>query len=696
MKTTTALTSIVLLFAASSFAESGPASAPAVISPTSPGRVFEGIGALSAGASSRLLLDYPEPARSEILDFLFKPNFGASLHQLKVEIGGEINSTDGTEPAHARTREEFEHPKPEYYQRGYEWWLMKEAKKRNPAIALDILQWGAPPWIGEEEAKNVDPERRKQGARDFTQDPEAKSVVRKPLGEREFRFFSQDNADLIAAFIQGAKQYHDLEINFCGIWNEITYEIAWIKRLRQTLDAKQLGAVKIVAPDLYTKNRWEIARDLASDPELNRAVYAIGAHYPKFTSTPEALASGKPLYASEDISARGDWKNAANYARAFNRNYIQGKITKTIFWSLIAAYYDYLDFPNCGPMRAISPWSGNYEVQPAIWFIAHTTQFAQPGWRYLDSACALLPDDGSYVTFLSPNGTDYSIVIETLMAKGPQPLCLRVDPGLANHSLALWRSTAHAQFERLPDVVLRDNQIELLLEPGAVYSLTTTTGQKKGESIIPPEAPFPVPYSDDFESGKPGRLPKYLSDQEGAFEIAVRPDGGGQCLFQAVTQKGIPWLRGFRQPYTVIGTKDMADYEVSCQARVDKSGSVGISVRMPISRADKVTGYWFEIGTDKRWKLNLFEMKVVDEKKKTPQQVEQVIAEGEAPFAADTWHQLAVRAGGGQITVSVDGKELTTVENKTHAKGAIALTSGWNQAYFDDFAIRPLQKGSIP
>jgi hypothetical protein len=61
--------------------------------------------------------------------------------------------------------EEFDQPEPAYYQRGYEFWLMKEAKKRNPDIYLDILQWGAPGWIG-----NGD-------------------------------FFSQDNADFIIRFI---------------------------------------------------------------------------------------------------------------------------------------------------------------------------------------------------------------------------------------------------------------------------------------------------------------------------------------------------------------------------------------------------------------------------------------------------------------------------------------------------------------
>ena len=51
---------------------------------------------------------------------------GASLNHLKTEIGGDVNSTCGTESAATsilRNDENFE--------RGYEWWLMKEARKRN-------------------------------------------------------------------------------------------------------------------------------------------------------------------------------------------------------------------------------------------------------------------------------------------------------------------------------------------------------------------------------------------------------------------------------------------------------------------------------------------------------------------------------------------------------------------------------------
>src|SRR3569833_1646986 len=64
------------------------------------GRTFDGVGALSAGATSRLLVDYTEPERRRVLDYLFTPGYGAALQILKVEIGGDTNNTDGVEPSH--------------------------------------------------------------------------------------------------------------------------------------------------------------------------------------------------------------------------------------------------------------------------------------------------------------------------------------------------------------------------------------------------------------------------------------------------------------------------------------------------------------------------------------------------------------------------------------------------------------------
>src|SRR5256886_12620643 len=111
---------------------------------TAGGRTFDGVGAISGGGgNSRLLVDYPEPQRLQILDYLFKPGYGAALQILKVEIGGDTNSTDGAEPSHMHTATDLN------CDRGYEWWLMAQAKARNPNIKLAALTWGLPGWVGE-------------------------------------------------------------------------------------------------------------------------------------------------------------------------------------------------------------------------------------------------------------------------------------------------------------------------------------------------------------------------------------------------------------------------------------------------------------------------------------------------------------------------------------------------------------------
>ena len=150
------------------------------------GRVFDGLGGVSAGASSRLLIDYPEPQRSRILDYLFKPGYGAALQHLKVEIGGDVDSTDGSEPSYMRS------PLDHNSARGYEWWLMVEAHKRNPNIILEVLPWGAPGWVGKD------------------------------------TLYTPKMAEYVAGFIQTAKSDYSLDIDYVGIWNEKVFDIPYI------------------------------------------------------------------------------------------------------------------------------------------------------------------------------------------------------------------------------------------------------------------------------------------------------------------------------------------------------------------------------------------------------------------------------------------------------------------------------------
>src|SRR5215831_16171324 len=110
---------------------------------TQGGRTFDGIGAISGGGgNTRLLTDYPAAQQQQILNYLFQPGYGADLQILKVEIGGDTNSTDGSESS-------IEHASGSINcGAGYEWWLMQQAKARNPNIKLYGLAWGAPGFLG--------------------------------------------------------------------------------------------------------------------------------------------------------------------------------------------------------------------------------------------------------------------------------------------------------------------------------------------------------------------------------------------------------------------------------------------------------------------------------------------------------------------------------------------------------------------
>ncbi|MFD1048188.1 hypothetical protein ACFQ1S_22930, partial [Kibdelosporangium lantanae] len=159
------------------------------------GRVFDGVGAISGGGgNSRLLIDYPEPQRTQLLDYLFKPGYGAAMQILKLEVGGDTNSTSGAEPSHQHTRTDLN------CNRGYEWWLAEQAKARNPNIKLYGLAWGAPGWIG------------------------------------NGNFWSTDSINYLTSWLDCAKT-HNLTIDYLGGRNERGRDLGWYKNLRPALNA---------------------------------------------------------------------------------------------------------------------------------------------------------------------------------------------------------------------------------------------------------------------------------------------------------------------------------------------------------------------------------------------------------------------------------------------------------------------------
>jgi galactosylceramidase len=612
------------------------------------GRTFEGIGGVSAGASTDLLYDYQDPDRSHILDLLFKPKFGASFQHLKVEMGGGENSTCGSETSHAITREELKNP----VSRGYEFWFMKEAKNRNSDMILEYLPWSFPGYLKDD-------------------------------------IYTKESAEYFVTFLDVAKRDWNLDIDWvAAAENENYTDRDWlVNEVRPMLDARGYKHVKIQGPD-DNSGDWQIFEELEKDSKFNDVIKAVGYHYVtgrEFTedmvdgrgrpTTEKAKASGTPLWASEDWSWTGkDWGGAGalNLARVYNKFYIRDKITKTLIWAPIGSIYKSVTWDKAGAMKANSPWSGYYEVWPTIWATAHTTQFAMPHkWQYLDSGCALFDAatyKGSCVTLKEKNSSNWSMIICTEEAETME---VNIEKGLSKKIVHVWKSNEKEQFVKQESIKLKKGKFTIKLDPKSIYSLTTTTGQEKGEYEIPNEKAFPFPYTEDYENRNIGDLPKYHSDQTGSFEIVEKADGT-HCLKQINPEQGYDWMRVYRRsnikPNTLVGDVNWKDFTCSVDAFIE-GGNVELGGRV---QGSYLKGYRFMLEKNGNWKL-LFDR--------------ETLSEGHInAFDSEAWHNIKLQFRDKEITAFVNGESITKVNHKTKS-GYVLLGSSYDANMFDNLVV---------
>ncbi|WP_203257175.1 glycoside hydrolase family 78 protein [Hyunsoonleella ulvae] len=612
------------------------------------GRTFEGIGGVSAGASTDLLYDYENPVRSEILDLLFKPKFGAGFQHLKVEMGGGENSTCGSEPSHAITRDELKNP----VSRGYEFWLMKEAHNRNPNIILEYLPWSFPYYL-------------------------------KP------NIYTDESAEYFVSFLDVAKKHWGLDIDWVAAAENENYtnEDWLVHKVRPLLDKRGYTNVKIQGPD-DNSGDWKIFNEFEKNKALNNIVEAVGYHYVtgrEFNenmvdgrgrpTTEKAKSSGKSLWASEDWSWTGkDWGGAGalNLARIYNKFYIRDRITKTLIWAPIGSIYKSVTWDKAGAMKANSPWSGYYEVWPTIWATAHTTQFVEPHtWQYLNNACGLFEAStykGSCVTLKEKGSNNWSMIICT---ENKEHLEINIGKGLSNGKVNVWKSDEAEQFIQQESVMPQNGILKLTLEPKSIYSLTTTSGQQKGTYKVPTETAFPFPYSENYENREAGDLPKYHSDQTGSFEIALKEDGS-QCLKQIVPEQGYDWMRVYRRsnikPNTLIGDVNWKNYTCSVDVFI-KDGNVELGGRATTSY---LKGYRFQLAKNGEWKL-MFHKEVLESGRIKK-------------FKGKKWNNLKLTFQDKSIEAFVNGKSIVKLSNIKH-KGYVMLASSYDENLFDNLKI---------
>jgi Glycosyl hydrolase family 59/Ricin-type beta-trefoil lectin domain-like/Concanavalin A-like lectin/glucanases superfamily len=620
----------------------------------SAGRTFDGIGAISGGGgNSRLLTNYPAAQQKQILDYLFEPGYGADLQILKVEIGGDGNSTDGSESSIEHTAGSIN------CNTGYEWWLMEQAKALNPNIKLYGLAWTAPGWIG--------------GG----------------------NFWSTDMVNYLVSWL-GCAASHGLTINYLGGWNERGYNISWYEQLRSTLNADGYSAVQIVGAD----SDWSIATDIDSNSAFAASVGVIGEHYPcggdggsadTCSTTSAALSSGKPLWASENGS-QDENSGAPALIRSIVRGYTDAQLTAYINWPLVAAIYPNLGYDTTGLMVANQPWSGAYQVGAETWATAQVTQFTAPGWKFLNTGSGYLggsESNGSYITLKSTDGTDYSTILETTTATAAQTATFTVSGGLSTGQVHVWATDLDSNnpadyFVHSTDITPTNGTYSLTLQPGYIYTVTTTTGQGKGTATSPAKAALPLPYTDSFDSYATGSEADLLSDQNGSFEVRPCTGRTGQCVQQMAAQEPINW-DGASNPYTTLGDLSWTNYKVSIDAQITQAGAVQLLGRVENQQPFAVAGiddYYLQLSNTGAWSIV---------KNNTAATLTTLASGTVAAPGTGTWHNLALTFQGSTITAAIDGVTVGSATDASYPTGQVGLgVNGYQTDEFDNLSITPV------
>ena len=528
-----------------------PAGARIRLDQAKPGLRFDGLGAI-IDASSRLMYDYPEPQRSEIMDYLFKPHFGAALSIAKVEVGGDAQQTDGTTASYRHDQDE-----PPNFNRSHIWWAMASAKSRRPDVTFYGLGWGFPGFLES--------------------------------------FYSNATAEYLAGWVAGAQAAHGFNVSVLGLWNERTpcrrlgpaltpgpWNCDVIFALRDALDRLGLQHTRIAGID----NSGLKSFALEAVVETKAPIGIVATHGPPVLSptvVDHFREQDLPFWRSEGEET---YTSSGVLGHRLVRDFVEYGAQATIEWPIVQGFYPVLPWGEHDMFfGAHSPWSGHYGVPSSVWTFAHLGQFADPGWRYLGeggngflsgggSFCSLVPEDGSQLTLLietlappncsaSPDtaarsgrsleeadGPSSNCPTEAQSATFVLPQSARAVAEGQRQVLEVWQSqlgsndpAGYMIKREAGATVAADGSFTLAIPLNVLITVTTAVGlaTKGAHGPPPPQAPFPLPYSIDYSTLPMHRQGPYLNDQQGSFEIgssaaAIRGAASGEGQAKGLLQ----------------------------------------------------------------------------------------------------------------------------------------------------------------
>ncbi|WP_302340387.1 glycosyl hydrolase family 59 [uncultured Ruminococcus sp.] len=670
-----------------------------------PAACYRGFGCVSANNSSRLLLDYKAEhpqAYEEIMRLLFQKNYGACLTHIKLELGADINSSSGTEPATKRSANE-----PADVTRGAGFQFAADAKAINPDITVDFLRWGEPGWV----------------THAFTISQENGLSAR-------YRWYKET--------LDAAYAVYGLKFDYISAdQNETdTPDEAWILYLRYRLDHEtnapyDYSKIKIIASDEVGSRN--IAEQMVDNSVLRNAVDVIGLHYTTFGDSYTNLlneAYGKEIWYSEgiapcnvpELTVQADQSGLIgrngpiDVANRIINSYYNGKMTMYEFQPAVASYYNGSCYSPKQLIRAWEPWSGHYVLDIGFWMAMHFSRFSQKGWMFINGACygdgeedhAITNTTHNFMTLTAPDRSELSMFF-TNESEEPRIYNVQIkDMAFQDAALStvITRGPSGRQsydanwFQRGKTIRCSKNKhgiFTVKVPPQSIMTVTTldtswVNGVNTFSGIQPPSsARLTLPYRDRLEYTKEeicvrGCAPRYMTDQGGAFEL-IETAEDGYVICQRISRQILPtnWrFRGTPLPLTSFGDDKWHSYSAEVDVRLanlDENNFAGIGVRYNSAvtcEFSSMCGYTGRLYGDGSWKL---------------MDMENVAAEGIlSQVNPKEWNHLKLIVLGNSIFFFINGNFLTKYTPQCMINsGRVSLCSDYSWNMFRNIAVEPVR-----
>lgn len=665
------------------------------------GTVWRGLGVITGNNSSRLLMDYKTEnpdAYWEIMNLLFKPDYGAGLTHVKIEFGTDVNSSSGTEPCIMRSADEEAD-----VTRGAGFMFAADALSINPDITVDLLRWGEPKWVTDAFAESLEA--------GF----EARYKWYKAAIEGAFDTYGMRFTHISADANEAEKVDTDWIIYFAD-------------RLENETDERyDYGAIKIVASDEI--GSWKIADEMTDNEALRNAVDILAEHYNTWASEKAKLLNknyGKEIWYSEGVAStniaklavqsNGSGINGTNGAldvcnRIIN-GYYNGRMTMYEYQPAVAAYYSGAKYFPKSLINAQNPWSGYYEADCGVWTSAHFTHFIKNGWRFIDSACYgdgkenhyISESTNNYMAVTDTETGDYSIIICNDSEEQRNYTFTLENMKQAEAPFTIWETRGPDEGQAYNENYFRNIGTFRPVEAEGKYSysievkpysiVTVTTLDNTADTSVYncryDDIPLDINYSDDFEYSEEflsarGNAPLYTTDQGGAFEVSEID--GNKVLMQMINADNKPtdWrYRGTPNPITSLGDDRWANYSAEIDFKLADSAAdnyIALGVRYLTAELDSWSaenGYSIRVYPNGKWEL-----------KKNAQTADSGEIDG---FDSSVWHTVRITAAGKHISAELNGTELTAFDDDIAFanSGRVSIGSGLYNNIFDNMKISPV------